>query len=67
MQTVGADQADSVDGAWTDQSGGSSLFAAIDETSLSDADYIQSELSPSASGCRVKLASGGDPVSSSGP
>jgi hypothetical protein len=53
--------ADSVDGAWTDQAGGSSLFAAIDEAAASDSDYIRSELNPSASGCRVKLSSGGDP------
>lgn len=57
--------ADSVDGAWTDQAGGTSLAAAIDETTADNADYIRSELSPSSSGCRVKLASGGDPASSS--
>ena len=53
--------ADSVDGAWTDQAGGTSLAAAIDEASFDDADYIRSELNPSASGCRVKLSAGGDP------
>jgi hypothetical protein len=58
--------ADSVDGAWTDQSGGSSLAAAIDEATASDADYIHSEDMPSASGTRVKLATGDDPLSSTG-
>lgn len=53
--------ADSVDGAWRDQADGTSLFAAIDETSPSDSDYIRSELNPSNSGCRVKLASLNDP------
>jgi hypothetical protein len=57
--------ADSVDGSWTDDTGGTNLSGAIDETTASDTDYIQSELSPSASGCRVKLESGGDPASSS--
>ena len=42
--------ADSVDGAWTDQAGGTSLAAAIDETTFSDSDYIRSETSPSNSG-----------------
>ena len=58
--------ADSVDGAWTDQAGGTSLAAAIDEATASDTDYIRSELGPANSACRVKLASGGDPQSSSG-
>lgn len=58
--------ADSVDGNWTDSGGGTSLAAQIDETSASDADYILSELSPSNSSCRVKLASGGDPGVSTG-
>jgi hypothetical protein len=58
--------ADSVDGNWTDDTGGTNLSGAIDETTASDTDYIQSELSPSASGCRVKLAAGGDPASSTG-
>ncbi len=33
---------DVTDGTWTDQDGGTSLFAAIDEAVASDADYIQS-------------------------
>jgi hypothetical protein len=60
VQTLLA-SADSVDGSWTDQAGGTSLFAAIDETVASDADYIRSDLNPSASGCRLKLSAGGDP------
>lgn len=55
---------DSVDGAWTDQAGGTSLFAAIDDQS--DADYVRSELAPSASKMRVKLSAGDDPLSSTG-
>jgi hypothetical protein len=58
--------ADSADGNWHDNTGGTSLAAAIDETSASDSDYIRSELGPSASACRVKLAAGGDPASSTG-
>ena len=55
---------DSVDGSWTDQAGGTSLFAAIDETVPSDSDYIRSPVGPSNSGCRVKLATLADPTSS---
>lgn len=55
--------ADSADGAWTDQAGGTSLFAAIDETSPSDSDYIRSELTPVNSGCRVKLGALSTPQS----
>jgi hypothetical protein len=59
--------ADSVDGAWTDSLGGSSLAAAIDELeAANDADFIRSDASPVLSSCRVKLASGQDPVTSDG-
>ena len=58
--------ADSVDGTWTDQAGGTALSAAIDETVPSDTDYIQSVDSPSNAGCRVKLATGADPSMSTG-
>jgi hypothetical protein len=61
-----APSADSVDGSWTDQAAGTALAAAIDEGSASDADYIQSPVDPTNSGCRVKLASGTDPLSSTG-
>jgi hypothetical protein len=56
---------DSVDNGWTDQAGGTSLFAAIDELMPpSDADYIRSPIAPSNVGCRVKLGSVTDPGSS---
>jgi hypothetical protein len=61
-----APTADSVDGTWTDQAAGTALAAAIDETTPSDTDYIQSVSEPQDAGCRVKLASGTDPASSSG-
>lgn len=61
-----APSADSVDGTWTDQGGGTSLAAAIGEAVFSDTDYIQSVDSPSAAGCRVKLAAGSDPALSTG-
>lgn len=54
-------------GAWTTDTGSTSnLYAAIDETTASDADFIRSELSPSASVCTIALGSLTDPVSSSG-
>jgi hypothetical protein len=58
--------ADSVDGTWTNEADGTTLAASIDEDTASDTDYIQSVLSPSTSGCRVKLETGGDPASSTG-
>jgi hypothetical protein len=58
--------ADSADGNWRDQSGGSSLATAIDETSASDSDYIHSPDTPQDEGTRLKLASGSDPASSTG-
>lgn len=57
---------DSVDGNWHDEGGGTDLTGSIGETTATDTDYIVSELHPSASGCRVKLASGTDPNSSTG-
>lgn len=58
--------ADSVDGNWTDQAGGTSLFAAIDEPSFSDADYIQSGPDPVADVVRIHLGSFTDPLVSTG-
>jgi len=59
--------ADSVDGTWTNESGNNTnLYASIDEDTASNTDYIRSVLSPSTSGCRVKLETGGDPASSTG-
>ncbi len=60
---VARPSADVSDGSWTDQSGGSSLFAAIDEDPASDADYIRSSLSPvSADECTIRVQALTDPV-----
>lgn len=48
--------ADDTDGSWTDQSGGTTLYAAIDETDADDADYIRSVASPSADACKIRLS-----------
>jgi hypothetical protein len=51
------------DGGWTDQAGGTSLFAAIDEATASDADYVKSGVSPgSADECKVRVAALTDPA-----
>jgi hypothetical protein len=42
------------DGTWTDQAGGTSLFAAIDESTPDDTDYIKSGLGSNTDG-RVNL------------
>jgi len=57
---------DSSVGQWTTHVGGTTnLYQTIDEVSPDDADYIQSERSPSTSPCVVKLSSSADPESSS--
>lgn len=49
-------------GAWTTQAGsGTGLYAVIDEVSVSDSDYIQSEIKPSSSVCTIALEAGSDP------
>jgi len=53
---------DSSTGGWV-ASGGGSLYAAIDETPASDADYISTT---NASVCEVALSTLTDPVSSTG-
>jgi hypothetical protein len=59
--------ADSVVGAYTTQAGGTTdLYQTIDETTASDADYVQSALAPSSAVYRFKLGTGTDPNSSSG-
>jgi hypothetical protein len=59
--------ADSVVGAYTTQAAGTTnLYQTIDETTASDADYVQSELAPSSAVYRFKLGTGTDPNSSSG-
>jgi hypothetical protein len=50
---------DVTDGTWTDQSGGTSLYAAIDEALADDADYIKSTMLASGASdtCEVLLGS----------
>jgi hypothetical protein len=48
--------ADSVDGTWSNNAGGSELFSVIDETNPDDADYIRSAEAPSNDTCKIKLA-----------
>ncbi|MDQ3540404.1 MAG: hypothetical protein M3440_06920 [Chloroflexota bacterium] len=58
---------DVTDGTWTDQAGGTSLFAAIDEAIASDADYIQSATATAtADVAEVALGSITDPAVSTG-
>lgn len=53
--------ADISDGSWTTDSGGTSLFAAIDEATASDADYIQSSGDASDDAVEVALSAISDP------
>lgn len=48
--------ADSIDGGWTDQVGGTSLFAAVDEMIADDADYIRSAGDPVVDVCKIALS-----------
>lgn len=48
--------ADDADGTWTNEAGGTSLFASVDDTSANDSDYIQSSDDPSADVCRFRLS-----------
>lgn len=58
--------ADTTLGNFTDQGGGaSSIFATIDESSPSDADYIRSPVSPANEVYVCRLSDVTDPVSSS--
>jgi len=53
---------DVADGTWTDQAGGTSLFAAIDEDPADDSDYIQSSLTGGTdTEAKVRVAVGTDP------
>ena len=48
--------ADSIDGNWTNNSGSNvNLYASLNETSASDAEYIQSPLSPLGEVCKIGL------------
>ena len=59
--------ADVTDGTWTDQAGGVSLFAAIGETTASDADYIQSaSATTTADVSEIALGTITDPAVSTG-
>jgi hypothetical protein len=51
--------ADVTDGGWTDQDGGTSLFAAIDEDPASNADYIKSSGNPVDDICQVSMSDPG--------
>ncbi len=56
--------ADISDGGWTTESGGSNLFASVDEVTQNDSDYIQSALTPSNDECELSLQNfgGEEPV-----
>lgn len=68
MPQFGRPDADDANpGAWTTDAGGSSnLFGAIDESSPSDVDYVQSPLAPATAIYRCTLSNIEDPVSSTG-
>lgn len=51
--------ADSIDGSWTNEIGGTVLFSSIDESVLDDADYIQSSVNPSADIAKISLSNPG--------
>lgn len=66
MPQFGRPSADTSIGAYTDQAAGTTnIFQSIDETSPSDADYIQSALAPSSAPYVTKLSNLEDPLSSS--
>jgi hypothetical protein len=56
--------ADSIDGGWTNELGGTSLFASIDETVASDTDYIQSSANPVADIAKISLSNPASAVAS---
>ena len=68
MAQFGRPIADTSIGNWTDEAAGTTnIYLGIDEVSAEDAEYIQSELNPSASPYAAALtASLEDPVSSTG-
>jgi hypothetical protein len=47
---------DASDGAWLDQNDGTDLFAAVDEASPSDADYIKSPSPPADNECELAFS-----------
>jgi hypothetical protein len=62
MATLRPD-ADSSTGSWTNESGASTLYASIDETSASDTDYIKSGTG-SNDVCKIRLSNPGGAVTS---
>ena len=55
--------ADTSLGSWTDEAdGATNIYAHIDETSPSDADYVQSPNNPSANIYKFKISTGSDPT-----
>lgn len=48
--------ADSIDGSWTNELGGTVLFSSIDETVASDTDYIRSSVNPSSDLAKISLS-----------
>jgi hypothetical protein len=57
--------ADDTDGNWTNESGGTTLFSSIDESSASDTDFIQVDDSSSNEICIVRLSDVSTPSSGS--
>lgn len=67
MPQFGRPSTDTTREAWTDHAAGTTnIFQAIDETSPSDADYVQSALAPTSDAYVTKLTSVEDPLSSTG-
>lgn len=63
---IAVPDADTADGSWLNEAGSNTnLFASIDETVASNADYIESSASPGSPDiCKVSLGSMSDPASS---
>jgi hypothetical protein len=51
--------ADSIDGGWTNETGGSVLYSSIDESAVNDADYIQSSVNPVVDVAKISLSNPG--------
>jgi hypothetical protein len=48
--------ADDVDGGWTNELDGTTLFSSIDEVTEDDSDFIKSSLTPSADMARIRIS-----------
>ena len=67
MAQFGRPSTDTVNESYTDQAAGSTnIFQAIDEVSASEADYIQSAITPTNDVYATKLTSVTDPLVSTG-